>query len=261
MEDVTQVFVTFDAITIKRADEEDSDAQVITLDEPIQIELTTLTGENVDPLLVNESLEAGEYDWLRLSVIEGGTDTYAVLDDASQVPLTIPSNAQTGLKVVRGFTIPESGTLSVTIDFDLRKSLVRRGNSDELRLKPVLRMVQDDEVGGISGTMDETSLSGWCTDVQDFAGFVYLFEGADQTPDDLGSENEPEVTAPVEFDEDDGVYEFIFAHIEEGEYTLAFHCQEDADEPEDDDDLTFDDTQNVTVSEGNTTEVTVPDAV
>lgn len=258
VEDVTQVFVTFDAITFKRADEEEGEAETITLDAPIQVELTALTGENVAPLVEDQSLAAGEYDWLRLRVIEGGTDTYAVLDDSSQVPLTIPSNAQTGLKVVRGFTVPQSGNLSVTLDFDLRKSLVRRGNNNDLRLKPVLRMVQDDQVGVVSGTVNSTSLSGWCADVQTFAGFVYLFEGADQTPDDLGSNDEPLVTASVEFDEDDAAYEFSIAFLEGGNYTLAFHCQDGADDPEDDDDLTFDDIQNVTVTEGETTQVLIP---
>ena len=103
-------------------------------------------------LLDGEEILAGEYEWMRLKVdadpnVAG--DSYLQLEaSGAACELRIPSGDQTGLKLIRGFTIGAGTTTDFTIDFDLRKSLVAPpgqttivdtcGNQAYL-LKPVLR--------------------------------------------------------------------------------------------------------------------------
>jgi hypothetical protein len=85
-----------------------------------------------------------------------------VLDSNSTSPhdLTIPSGAETGLKLIQGFTMPVGGVANFTVDFVLSKSLIApQGQSPDYLLKPVLRLVDNAQVGTISGTFQATTLS------------------------------------------------------------------------------------------------------
>ena len=82
------------------------------------------------------------------------SDSFIELDDGSIHPLFIPSGNQTGLKLIRGFIIGAGSTHNFTIDFDLRKSVIHPpGLGEPYLLKPVLRMVNNLEVGTIEGTV------------------------------------------------------------------------------------------------------------
>src|SRR2546421_7971109 len=47
-----------------------------------------------------------------------------VMDSTGQHDLTIPSGAETGLKLIQGFTAPAGVVASFTVDFVLSKSLI-----------------------------------------------------------------------------------------------------------------------------------------
>lgn len=70
-------------------------------------------------LLDGVTLNAGRYNWVRLKVNaeRGVIDSYIDLLDDSRHSLYIPSGNQTGLKLNRGFDVPEGEMASFTIRF------------------------------------------------------------------------------------------------------------------------------------------------
>ncbi|WKK77360.2 DUF4382 domain-containing protein [Marivirga salinae] len=109
--------------------------------------------------LDEREMVSGLYDQIRLglsSSITSGSDNpphYIKFEDESIEEITIPSGAQTGYKVVGDFTIPDGGVTSIVIDFDVRKSVVKAGNSGKFILKPTLRLIEDANVGAIEGNI------------------------------------------------------------------------------------------------------------
>lgn len=86
-------------------------------------------------------LAPGTYDQIRLH-IRG--DNLIEVDDGSgprTEPLTVPSGEQTGIKLVRSFTVPEVGATSIVVDFDAQKSVLRSPGS-EYKLKPTIKIVE-----------------------------------------------------------------------------------------------------------------------
>jgi uncharacterized protein DUF4382 len=223
--------------------------------QPRQIDLLALDGGGSEVLLADELLPAGEYESIRLKVNAGrtGSDSFIELDDGSVHPLFIPSGNQTGLKLIRGFTIGAGSTHNFTIDFDLRKSVIHPpGLGDPYLLKPVLRMVNNLEVGIIDGSVATALIVEGCVPA------VYLYAGANVVPDDLGSATPPLASTAVNLDNATGVYRFKLAFVPAGANTIAFTCAADKDAADVDDAITFSAPINVTVIAGITNTVAVP---
>jgi len=243
------VVVEFTGVEIKARDGGDTEVFDFA---PRQIDLLALDGGGSEILLSDEDLPAGEYEWIRLKVNAGrnASDSFIELDDGSIHPLFIPSGNQTGLKLIRGFTIGAGSTHNFTIDFDLRKSVIHPpGLGEPYLLKPVLRLVNNLEVGTINGTVAPELIVEGCVPA------VYLYTGADVVPDDIGSATSPLATTAVRLDDATGAYRFRVAFVPTGSHTLAFTCGADDDGAETDDALTFSAPKNVTVSAGQTTTV------
>jgi hypothetical protein len=171
----------------------------------------------------------GEVNWVRLTLTDpAGKIT---LSSGAEHPLTVPSGNQTGLKINRGFTVPEAGEARIVIDFDVRKSVIRTGKN--YKLKPTLRLVE--KFGAIQGMVATALRPPGC-----LGPSVYVFEGANATPDDIdGDEGDPVSSASVD---EFGYYRADF--LESGIYTLAFVCAggtdtEPADDAEKEDTLGF----------------------
>lgn len=129
------------------------------LSEPLTVDLLTLThGSTYDFKAI--SLLVGSYSNIRfnLDIIEEGTSgnsgCYIEFDNQSTSPLFVPSGQQSGYKALGSFDITKDAITGLTIDFNLRKMIVQNGNGDYL-LKPVLRMVNNDNVGTITLPVDE----------------------------------------------------------------------------------------------------------
>ena len=88
-------------------------------------------------LLSEEELAIGKYTQIRLFVIYASVDIEL---GESGVPVQIPSNLQTGLKLIHPFEIVEGETTELTIDFNSEKSIVKTGNGS-YKLKPVIKVV------------------------------------------------------------------------------------------------------------------------
>ncbi len=255
----TSVFVEFTGVEIQQASDER-----VNFDFPArQIDLLALAGGGSEIILNEVEVNAGHYEWIRLKVNAecDVLDSYIVIDSLSH-SMWIPSGSQTGLKLHSGFDVPAGGAVDFTVDFDLRKSVnypQGQGNcAGNYKLRPTLRIVDNTVIGSISGTVTQSLLE----DISCTSGdAIYVFEGFDVIPDDIDNvDPDPITTANVEIiDLGGGVIEGSYRvdFMSAGDYTVAFTCQAEDDDPEVDESLTtpivFLGAANVTVTESTET--------
>jgi hypothetical protein len=96
------------------------------------------------------------------------------------------------LQLNTGFTVPAGGNADFTIDFVLRKGLTKPVNSDYYLLRPALRLVNNVEVGTISGRVENAVIAtNACSEASGTS--IYLYEGDlnanEQVPDDIYDPN------------------------------------------------------------------------
>lgn len=241
------VNITVTGVALQPAD---GDRESFEFDSPKNINLLDYQNGESIALLEDRQVPAGEYDWMRLKL---DTDNLSVEDSEGEKTLFIPSGEQTGLKT-SGFTVAQDNQASYTVDFDASKSIVNpqseAPDSADYLLTPVLRLVNNQETGAISGEVGSNLL----TDCENDGGLVYVYTGAEATIGDLGSDNEPLSIATVETDSETSDFVYTAAFLEEGDYTLSHTC--DADDNEQDEDLAFSEGQTVSIiAAGQTTEV------
>lgn len=208
-----------------------------------EIDLLALTDGKSKRLLDNISVPVGDYPWIRLEIDEDQPG-YIVLDDGATHDLTIPGAANTGLKLVSGFSVEPGGENQILIDFDLRKSVHKAGSN--YRLKPALRLLKIDNVAKqrLHGEWLAESM-GQCE-----SPMAYIYEGEDVVPDDIGGSGaQPLITTAFVADEDGTRSTYRVDYIGYGDYTVAFTCNGEIDSAESDDDVVFVQSTNVTVVE------------
>jgi len=252
VDEASSVVVQFSGVAFKRAGSAPETVQNLT-PSPRQLDLLQFQGGRAALLLDGVTLPAGDYEWVRLIVdnADGVRDSYITLIGGQECELRVPSGAESGLKLNRGFTLPADGSIALTIDFDLRKSIHappgQRGTSEACTqgylMRPTLRIVEDANVGAIAGHVVSELVTEACLPK------VYVFAGSGVTPDDIeeasGTDADPLVVASVDVVNGSTAYPYRAAFLPAGSYTVAFTC--------DDDDATADDTlefvgvQNVTV--------------
>ena len=254
VDSAAKVVVTFSGVTIKPENDSAYDIDFIDADgNPVTktIDLLNLQGPASEPLLINQTLDVGHYNWMRLKVIsdKNSNTSYIKLDDGSEHPLYVPSGNQTGLKLNQGFDISDGGAISFTIDFDLRKSVIApSNNSSAYKLKPTLRIIDNENMGHITGLVGATTLNDASCPAQQ-SNSVYVFTGENITPDDIdGMDAEPVSTALLS-----DTFNYSVGFLDAGVYTVAFTCQANDDDIETDDVINFIGTGNVTVTAGATT--------
>ncbi|MDH5622180.1 MAG: DUF4382 domain-containing protein [Gammaproteobacteria bacterium] len=248
-----KVCITFDAVELKSA----SETTLIPLDPPRKVNLLAFQGANAAPLLIDEEVTAGDYQWMRLGVdaVRGtnggigdtggdgcdGEASYIVMDDGNVYNLYVPSGANTGLKLVSGFTIPANGSPDFTAEFDLARSITAPpGLSPDVILKPVIRLVNNVEVGTLTGIVaTELATAEACEPS------VFVFDdgitpnpiGIDDNPESTETDpNDPVATAMVnEQMNNDGSVEwnYTIGFMLAGDYEVAFTCDGMTFEPVD----------------------------
>ncbi|HEV2110790.1 MAG TPA: DUF4382 domain-containing protein [Gammaproteobacteria bacterium] len=227
-----------------------------TFPTPRQIDLMQQQGGSSAMLLSGVNLPAGNYTWIRLIVASSGNTI--TLSDGSVHTLTIPSGDETGLKLVRGFTVAAGGVVNFTIDFDLRKSIILANG--QYILKPVLRIVNNVDVGRINGSVANTFMIG-TTSITDPACMpaAYIYAGANVPPVDINPSAvvQPVATASVKLDDDSGSYRYSAGFLAPGAYTVALVCAA-GDNPATVDSLTFSTPKNATVASDSSVAVDFP---
>ena len=251
IDEARHVYVSLEGVSLNY---EDSGWVDYDFGEVQKIDLLSLQSGNTLPLL--DSLQAfpGDYQ-VRLNIFSNNDitpDNSIVLEeDGVEYEMTIPSGEQTGLKLTSPITVQANRASDYTIDFDVRKSVVKRGQGHNYALRPTLRLINNSASGEISGQISDTSLLNTnCSDEDPLTyNTIYVFEGTDTLPDDIGSTGEQAITtAPVIFDEQSGIYSYTASLLPLGNYTVALTCNSDLEEIEADDELDFKDIQNVTVT-------------
>lgn len=251
--DAQKVCITFDEIELKSG----SETTIIALDPVRKINLLDFQGSDAAPLLIDEEVTAGNYQWLRLGIdaVRGssggagdtggvecdGNASYIVMEDESIHNLYVPSGANNGLKLVSGFTVPANGSPDFTAEFDLGQSVTAPPGLDpDVVLRPVIRLVNNLEVGTLTGVVaTELATAEGCEPS------VYVFNDG-ITPNPFGNDdpdstevdpNDPVATAVVhEQTNNDGSvtwnYEigFLQAPVD---YEAAFTCNGTDFEPVD----------------------------
>jgi hypothetical protein len=234
-----EVWIQFRAVEFKKVGEE---PVVVELRDgsnnpaPRSINLLPLQGGQSAVLLDGILLEAGDYEWARLIVDNEPNirDSYLMVE-GKECELRIPSGDESGLKMQGGFSLPADGSVAFTVDFDLRKSLRappgQKGMTPDCTqaylMKPVLRMVRDSQVGGLSGTVS-SELFG--VDPAVCSRMVYIYadaadaEAGSTTPFDYDG-TDPDPVQMIKADEISGYY--VAAFLPAGKYTVAFTCDED----------------------------------
>jgi len=156
-ENYSAVYITISKIEVHLAGEngEDEGEWIWVAGEESSYELIEeLTDNSI--LLSEVELTPGKYTQIRLFVdgvfviIEAGSSKVdeksdseinkEVIVEPTSVNVEIPSNLQTGLKLIHPFEIIENGTTELIIDFDAEKSIVKTGNGS-YKLKPVIKIV------------------------------------------------------------------------------------------------------------------------
>jgi len=87
-------------------------------------------------VLGDTSLSSGKYNQIRLIV----EDNNYVVDNGIKYPLTIPSGAQTGIKLNHSFEIESGKLYELYLDFNVDKSIIITGNG-QYKLKSTIRVV------------------------------------------------------------------------------------------------------------------------
>ncbi|TVP52989.1 MAG: DUF4382 domain-containing protein [Halomonadaceae bacterium] len=256
VDNLSEVWITFTGVTLKPA----GSGQIrIDFDEPKTLNLLDLTRGNSASLLENHEVPAGAYNFIRLhlSPNESFPDMYVVEKSSEGTPsLTVPSGQ---LRLVSGFTVPQGGSANFTIDFDMRKAIVNpAAQQQNYKLRPALRLINNVEVGAVAGDVFQELAVARCEEATDYAGLVYVYEGAGRTPvsfymDEEGEdlrEEQPLMAVNVEMLGSDSDYSYKAAFLKEGDYTIAYTCDED--DMAEDDALDFTAPRTVTI-EANTT--------
>ena len=217
------------------------------------IDLLALAGGLSTTILDEQTLPAGNYEWVRLLVTaqQNTMDSFIELNTGTQHPLFIPSGDETGLKLIRGFVVAAGGRTDFTIDFDLRRSLVAPpGQAPNYILRPVLRLVNNLQTGTLSGSVPPGLIPVGCTP------FIYVFSGSSVIPDDIdpvpAPDVDPLISVPVLLDNTSGNYRFKVPFLEAGNYTAAFTCDGKLDAPDAEDTLRFSPTINFTINSNQT---------
>lgn len=228
----TAVVIVFSGIELHA----NGETRTIDFTEPREIDLLAYQNGATVNLLENAVVDAGEYQWMRLKVIAEpnlSDGSYILFGSGEQFPLFVPSGSESGLKINRPFRVAAGGITRLVADFDLRKSILAPpGQAPNYLLKPVLRLMDELEIGDIAGEVDLAALAvaqrGAGSAAADCDGGIYLFGGAGAVPDDADGLTadgaDPILYQPLPFDGMNTVVPYQFAMVEAGTYTVAATC-------------------------------------
>lgn len=253
------VCIEFDEIEFKQAGA--GDTIVLPLDPPEKVDLLQFQGANAFPIVTNAEMPAGDYEWMRLGVnaVRGangglghsdtgvcdGEASYIVMDDGLWYNLYVPSGNpdnptadKNRLKLVSGYTVPTNDQVNLTLEFDLAKSITAPpGQSPDVMLRPTIRLVNNNEVGTLTGEVDPSFVEPEGCEPSVFVfnqGVVPNGIGDEEIEEGAEQPEDPIATAMVEAQEQpDGStqYHYTVGFLLTGTYNAAFTCDGATFEP------------------------------
>ena len=186
--DYAEVNIEIHQVLVKRAEQDENEEETEGMDDE---ELENAGWEVIynDTMMVNlldyqngktlplgeVELESGFYNQIRLVLGDGNT---VVLNEGGTFDLRTPSGQTSGFKLLVNADIEEGDEYDLVIDFDASQSVVALGNG-LFNLKPVLRTVELDNTGSISGVVMPVEAQAW----------VYTVTTSDDTVSTTPDEN------------------------------------------------------------------------
>lgn len=252
VEDVVAVNLRVTGVELQRAD-----GTVERLDfSDRTIDLLALTAGTSTQLIRADDITAGDFSGVRLLIDASGSD-----DESTVTPRsggTVPLQRSGGdLLATRNFIVEDEESTTLTIDFDLRRSLQAPDTvGGNYFLTPTLRLVQNNQAGSIAGSVSNTlATEAGCDEDGGDAGIgnvVYVFP-AGAVPDDIDNIlPEPVTTARAVNSGGSSDFDYVAAFLPEGDYVVAFTCRGEFDDLQTEQDLAFSAAQTVTVTAGQT---------
>lgn len=209
--------------------------------------------------LFQGSLPAGHYTSITLyfDALPGTLHSYVILvGNGNSYPLVIPAGQPTKISLPVNFIVFQNITASYTLDLDLRRSVLPDpSNPSQYILQPSLRAISNNAYGMITGTVANTLVSSGC------AGAVYVYPGK-VTPADVNvnapaGSVQPISSALIGVNNTTAQFAFTVGFLPAGEYTVAFTCQANLDNPTTTDNIQFLSTTTATVQAGSTAYITL----
>jgi len=191
--------------------------------EPKTYNILDLT-DGTSELIGQFPVEAGRYTQLRflLNAPEYGTANqsnpgcYIVFKDGTTEPLFVSSGGETGYKAVGEFVVPINGSVSVTADFDARKSILKEaGVTGMFLLKPTIRLIMDNEAGAIAGNLLNTAAD------TSYVVYAYADETYTASESDDPAGEEPRFPNAVTSDEPDEASHYRLSYLAPMTYDIV----------------------------------------
>ncbi|MDR9828578.1 DUF4382 domain-containing protein [Vibrio sp. FNV 38] len=245
VDDATEVVVAFDALELIHENGERYYLDVVDANDDgvQQIDLLDYQGSDSRLILSDERMAIGQYRELIVHTKSKPGDMQWVMANG-QHELKVPSDKLR----LGGFEVTEETVQSFTIEFDLRKALVLRGNNSNnngYNLKPHgVSIVDNGSATSLWGQVDSALFSEGDACSTDGGNFVYLYQGhnhAEGTLVDNIDINDIDYNDDFELPEgyvepyaSVGVEEngdYYFGFIPSGDYTVAFTCSAYIDDP------------------------------
>lgn len=243
VDSASEVVVAFDQIELKH---ENGKSYIINVDTDSQgnnyqqIDLLKYQGKDAAMIITEEELPVGTYKEMIIHTKPGSMN---YVEDNGLHDLKIPSNK---LKL-GGFVVDSTAVQSFTIEFDLRKSLVLRGNTSNNKgynLKPHgVTIIDNGDAASLWGHVDPALFTAGENCTAD-GNFVYLYAGhghQNATLIDNIDVNDPDFEqstllpesyvapyASVAVNENG---DYAFGYLPAGDYTVAFTCNAVLDNP------------------------------
>ena len=154
-EDYQAVYVTIKEVRVHKGGSEDNDASWETVASPNATYNLLELVNGVREELGLATLESGSYSQMRLILGQVPDSGINILSEAHPFPnyviekgtnavheLKVPSGYQTGIKIVKGFSINPNQTTELILDFDASRSVVKAGSSGKWLLKPTIKVLE-----------------------------------------------------------------------------------------------------------------------
>jgi hypothetical protein len=231
-----KVCITFDDVELKRA----GDGPPFLVDMPqTRVNLLDFQGMNAAPLLFNEEVPAGEYVWVRLLVdanlgsnggagdtgdpsVCDGDASYIVTSDGTTHNLYIPSGDERGLQLINRIVVPANASADFTAEWDLLRSInTPPGLSPDVAMKPVIKLVNNAEVGTLTGTVDADLVP---DETCEPAVYVYNNDNPDESDVGVGEVSATAMAVPVDENDLAMGYQYEIGYLLTGSYEAAFTC-------------------------------------
>lgn len=242
-----KVCIRFDGVELQHDDSDDR--ETIDFDRPVVVNLLDYQGADSHPIVTGAEVPAGVYQWIRLLVaaergLGGGANdgdpTSAACDDATENSylvresgevhnLYIPSGSQRGLQLIKDIIVAVNRTGDYTAEWDLGKSFNGPpGQLPDVMMKPVVKLVANNEVGTLAGTVAD-ELIAWDACDAEFSPSVYVFDdGIEPNPfDDPFAVDDAVATGFVEEQtHEDGStsWDYSIGFLLAGNYEVAYTC-------------------------------------